>query len=173
MTSLFNRLDEEEAIVRGELTALREKVAQTEERLARLTITRETAALLLGVKEAAKGGTTAGPSASSRGGADPETGGPGNEQPAGATASQEESSGPELEELPLEVARERILTVLAQKGDAVKLKDLCLSIGEKRVETTRSRLKAMVKQGLAVESPVGWFSLAHKTRAVDEEAWAA
>lgn len=48
MTSLFQRLDEEEAIVRGELTALREKIAVTEERLARLTITRETAASLLG-----------------------------------------------------------------------------------------------------------------------------
>ncbi|MFD7663538.1 hypothetical protein [Streptomyces sp. NPDC059788] len=36
MTSLFERLDEEEAIARGELSALRDKVAQTEERLARL-----------------------------------------------------------------------------------------------------------------------------------------
>lgn len=36
--SLFQRLDEEEAIVRGELDALREKVAAGQERLARLTI---------------------------------------------------------------------------------------------------------------------------------------
>ncbi|MGW6915599.1 hypothetical protein ACWGB8_17535 [Kitasatospora sp. NPDC054939] len=48
MVSLFRRLDEEEAIVRGELDALREKLASAEERLARLTITRETALQLLG-----------------------------------------------------------------------------------------------------------------------------
>jgi hypothetical protein len=43
MASLFQRLDEEEAIVRGELDALREKIVVAEERLARLSITRETA----------------------------------------------------------------------------------------------------------------------------------
>ncbi|MDX2406456.1 hypothetical protein NJO91_25465 [Streptomyces microflavus] len=42
MTPLFERLDQEEAFVRGELATLREKVAATEERLAHLTITRET-----------------------------------------------------------------------------------------------------------------------------------
>ncbi|MEY9842794.1 hypothetical protein ABH941_008084 [Streptacidiphilus sp. EB103A] len=35
MASLFQRLDEEEVIVRGELDALREKMAAGEERLAR------------------------------------------------------------------------------------------------------------------------------------------
>ncbi|MEV6425703.1 hypothetical protein [Streptomyces sp. NPDC051662] len=48
MKSLFQRLDEEEAIVRRELSALREKIAVAEERLVRLAITRETAASLLG-----------------------------------------------------------------------------------------------------------------------------
>jgi hypothetical protein len=42
MTSLFERLDQEEAVVRGELAALREKIAVADERLAHLTITRET-----------------------------------------------------------------------------------------------------------------------------------
>ncbi|MER6773956.1 hypothetical protein ABT389_29975 [Streptomyces bacillaris] len=42
MASLFERLDLEEAFVRGELSSLREKIAVAEERLAHLTITRET-----------------------------------------------------------------------------------------------------------------------------------
>lgn len=42
MTSLFDRLEKEEAIVRGELDALREKISVVEERLIRLTITRDT-----------------------------------------------------------------------------------------------------------------------------------
>ncbi|MFG3406626.1 hypothetical protein, partial [Streptomyces sp. NPDC048142] len=50
MTPLFERLDQEEALVRGELAALREKVAVAEERLAHLTITRETL-LSLGAEE--------------------------------------------------------------------------------------------------------------------------
>ncbi|MFF1421153.1 hypothetical protein [Streptomyces sp. NPDC058280] len=50
MTPLFERLDQEEALVRGELDALREKVAATEKRLAHLTITRETL-LSLGAEE--------------------------------------------------------------------------------------------------------------------------
>lgn len=48
MAPLFKRLDQEEVIVRGELAALREKVAVAEERLAHLTITRETLLSLVG-----------------------------------------------------------------------------------------------------------------------------
>jgi hypothetical protein len=42
MTSLFGRLDLEETVARGELNALRQKLTVAEERLAHLTITRET-----------------------------------------------------------------------------------------------------------------------------------
>jgi hypothetical protein len=52
MTSLFERRDAEEAIVRGELAALRDKVAQAEERLAHLSITRETLLSLTGEEHA-------------------------------------------------------------------------------------------------------------------------
>lgn len=55
MTSLFKRLDQEETVVRGELAALRERIAVVEERLAHLTITRETL-LSLAVEEYANQG---------------------------------------------------------------------------------------------------------------------
>ncbi|MGK5637645.1 hypothetical protein ACSNOK_04900 [Streptomyces sp. URMC 126] len=167
MTSLFDRLDREEAIVRGELAALREKVAQAEERLAHLAITRVTLASL-GAAEAED--STDEPSSNAPYGspADGEaeadangSAGDGEAAPAG------EPSGPALEELPLEVARERILALLAQTGRAVKLQDLLPAIGEARVETTRARLKAMVKEGLLVEGPVAWFAL--KPTAAAEE----
>ena len=47
-TPWFERLDEEEAVVRGELASLREKAAVLEERLAHLAITRETLSSLQG-----------------------------------------------------------------------------------------------------------------------------
>lgn len=47
MTPLFKRLDEEVAVTRSELAALREKVAATEHWLARLAITRETVLSLM------------------------------------------------------------------------------------------------------------------------------
>jgi hypothetical protein len=65
MASLFRRLDEEETVVRGELEALREKVTAAEERLERLTVTRETAASLLG-DSAAAGDSVAVPEGDSR-----------------------------------------------------------------------------------------------------------
>ncbi|MCC3778092.1 hypothetical protein [Streptomyces sp. UNOB3_S3] len=158
MTSLFDRLDTEEAIVRGELTVLREKVAQGEERLAHLAITRATLASL-GATGAE--GSTSEPSSSVPGGPASSGAGPGADGPMDDEACDPagESSETELEELPLEVARERILALLAQTGRAVKLQDLVPAIGESRVETTRSRLKALMKKGLIVEDPVAWFAL--------------
>lgn len=55
---LFERLDYEESVVRGELAVLREKTAVLEERLARLAITRETLASLMGD---GRGSTVGGP----------------------------------------------------------------------------------------------------------------
>ncbi|MFF2194555.1 hypothetical protein [Streptomyces sp. NPDC058157] len=57
MTSLFERLDTEEAIMREELSVLREKVAAAEERLVHLTITRETLRSLTGEDHAGDGST--------------------------------------------------------------------------------------------------------------------
>ncbi|GHF46188.1 hypothetical protein [Streptomyces morookaense] len=166
MTSLFGLLDEEETAARGELTGLREKMAalsekvlQVEERLAHLAITRATLASLGATgAEGSASDPRPGPSDGSPTG--DETGhdasGPGSDEAAG---SADEDSGSAPQELSLEVARERILALLAQRGRSVKLQHLVSAIGEKRVETTRSRLKAMAKQGLVVEDPVAWFAL--------------
>ncbi|MEU7159193.1 hypothetical protein AB0A98_22555 [Streptomyces chrestomyceticus] len=164
MTSLFERLDEEEAIARGELSALRDKVAQTEERLARLAITRDTLAGLVGFEanadrnEARASGPTDGEEGAAGAGA------PKADGPKGA------AEGQELEELPLAVAQERALALLAQAGRAVNLKDIVPAIGEKRMETTRSRLKAMVKRGLLAEEPTAWFRIATADAEKEEAA---
>ncbi|MEV4504957.1 hypothetical protein [Streptomyces klenkii] len=166
MTSLFGRLNEEEIIVRGELVTLREKMAalsekvlQAEERLTHLEITRATLASLGATgTEGSAGEPPSGSSDGSPAGNETGhgTGGPERDEAAGPA---DETSGSVPQALPLEVARERILALLAQTGRAVKLQDLLPAIGEKRVETTRGRLKALVKEGLLVEGPVAWFAL--------------
>jgi hypothetical protein len=185
MSSLFQRLDEEEAIVRGELDALREKVAAGEERLARLSITRETARQLLGEEEervlpaavlpaasasqaevpaaefitleaklAALQSTLAAPAAPAA--------------PAGAAAAL---PGPQRVEWA--VGMERIVAVLATSGRSMRTRQIAAAIGEDvsqvtRVETTRSRLKRLVKQGKVVERKPGYFRIAPAARAGEE-----
>ncbi|MFG3001378.1 hypothetical protein [Streptomyces sp. NPDC048340] len=176
MTSLFERLDTEEAIVRGELSSLREKIATAEERLAHLTITRETLRSLTGEDHAA--GDNAEPQPQDQNPA-------GRENPASASASEVRpddgadpggkpaSSGP----LEWEVARERILVLLAGAGRAMKVQDITAAIGEdtsstlngRRVETTRSRLKRLAKEGRVVEGPIAWFAIAPVAGGIREE----
>ncbi|MFC1415240.1 hypothetical protein [Streptacidiphilus cavernicola] len=144
-TPWFERLDEEEAVVRGELAALREKAAALEERLAHLAITRETLASLQG---RGRGRIISGPVPSAR-------------FPGPAVVSEAEppaSSGP----LDLEVAREGILVLLAGANRAMKVQDIGDAIGEQadRVETTRARLKKLAKEGLVVEVSPAWFAIA-------------
>lgn len=55
--------------------------------------------------------------------------------------------------------------LLAGAGRAVKVQDITAAIGEdvsqgRRVETTRSRLKALVREGRVVEGPTAWFAIA-------------
>ncbi|MFK4270448.1 hypothetical protein [Streptomyces milbemycinicus] len=159
MTPLFKRLDEEEAVARGELAALREKVAATEQWLARLAITRETALSLISESphddEARK--PPAGGSAGVR-----QSAGDGAVGGGAQSAEASQRPGP----VDLETARERMLVLLAGAGRAMKVQDIAAAIGEdtsnaRRVETTRSRLKKLVKEGRAVEGPTAWFSIAH------------
>jgi hypothetical protein len=167
MTSLFDRLDAEEAIVRGELAALREKVAQAEERLAHLSITRETLLSLTREEHVVDDRGEAGPQEQDPVGAGsaPQAGAP-KGRPAGASVPDEAptSSG----RLGWDVARERMLVLLAGAGRAMKVQDIAAAIGEdvtdtskgRRVETTRSRLKTLVKEGQVVEGPTAWFAIA-------------
>ncbi|WP_329176862.1 hypothetical protein [Streptomyces sp. NBC_01477] len=167
MTSLFDRLDVEEAIVRGELAALRDKVAQAEERLAHLSITRETLLSLTGEEHVIDGRGEAGPQEHDPVGAGstPQAGAL-KGRPAGASGPDE--APPSSGRLGWEVARERMLVLLAGAGRAMKVQDIAAAIGEdvtdtskgRRVETTRSRLKTLVKEGQVVEGPTAWFAIA-------------
>lgn len=152
----FERLDYEESVVRGELAALREKSAVLEERLARLAITRDTLASLM---DNGRGGTVGGPVR-----AIPEApsvlGPASGASPAGGELSV--PPGP----LDLEVARERILVLLAGANQALKVQDIGDAIGEHpdRVETTRSRLKKLTKEGLVTEVSPAWFAITPAAR---------
>ncbi|MFJ7592053.1 hypothetical protein ACIQZO_32765 [Streptomyces sp. NPDC097617] len=170
MTSLFERLDTEEAIVRGELSTLREKIATAEERLAHLTITRETLRSLTGHADTADDSDEPQPQ---------EQGSAGGEDPVDASASEAppddvaDPGGPPVSSGPLAlaVARERMLVLLAGAGRAMKAQDIAAAIGEdvsdtsngRRTETTRSRLKALVREGRVVEDPTAWFAIAPTT----------
>ncbi|MET8057513.1 hypothetical protein [Streptomyces microflavus] len=164
MTPLFQRLDQEEAVVRGELAGLRERVVVAEERLAHLTITRETLLSLGGedcvnqddvTQQAAEGDPT-----------EPVPNGPAPDpEPADTEVptSGPASAGP----LEWEVAQERMLVLLAGAGRAMKVQDITAAIGEdvsatskgRRVETTRSRLKRLVREGRVTEGPTAWFTI--------------
>ncbi|MEU8521127.1 hypothetical protein [Streptomyces sp. NPDC048577] len=166
MTSLFERLDQEEAVVRGELAALCKKIAVAEERLAHLTITRETLLSLADEEYANQDDdvTQEPPEAPAD---EPVSNGPASDdQPddVEVPSSAATSAGP----LEWEEARERMLVLLAGAGRAMKVQDIAAAIGEdvsdtskgRRVETTRSRLKRLVKEGRVVEGPTAWFAIA-------------
>lgn len=157
MPPLFERLDKEESVVRGELAALREKVAGLEERLVHLTITRETLLSLTGDGRGSLVGEPAPPPpAPQPPGQVPDSG---VLSGAGIRDAHEPSvsSGP----LDLELARERILVLLAGANQAMKVQDIGDAIGEHpdRVETTRSRLKKLAKERLVAEVSPAWFAI--------------
>lgn len=189
MASLFQRLDEEEAIVRGELDALREKMAAGEERLARLTITRETARQLLGDDHEHSGPTPAAPAAAGGSGTAEQV--PvdqfaqleaklaaleplfADRPPAAAPTTAARSALPGPGRVEWAVGMERIVAVLATSGRVMRTREIAAAIGEDaslptRVETTRSRLKRLVKQGKVVERKPGYFRIAPAARVVGE-----
>lgn len=161
MPPFFERLDSEESVVRGELAALREKVAGLEERLAHLTITRETLRSLMGDE---RGGRTAeAPPQPSDRVTDPSVS-PGTVPTASEGAATE---GP----LDLELARERILVLLTGANQALKVQDIGEAIGEhpERVETTRARLKRLAREELVTEVSPAWFAITPTARQTHEE----
>ncbi|MFE7465170.1 hypothetical protein ACFU6R_13875 [Streptomyces sp. NPDC057499] len=172
MASLFERLDLEEAVVRGELSALsgelealHGRIAAAEGRLADLVITRKTVVSLGGSEYAAHDAEGCQPDAGDTNEPDPDHGPCASPPRADGTAAGEsEPAGP----LEREVTRERALVLLAGAGRPMYAKDIAAAIGEdvsdtskgRRVETTRSRLKALVREGRLVEGPTAWFAIA-------------
>jgi hypothetical protein len=154
VASLLRRLDEEEAVVRGELDTLREKLAEAEGRLDRLDVSREVLRSLAGTAPGREG-SASGPD------------GPG--QRSAGNAAGDGSGGRQQSWPPgpveWEQGRERMLVLLAGAGQAMKVRDIAAAIGEdvsqvRRVETTRSRLKRLLQEERVVEGPVGWFAIA-------------
>ncbi|WP_329615707.1 hypothetical protein OG244_23690 [Streptomyces brevispora] len=161
MTSLFDRLDEEEALIRGELDALRQQIATAEERLARLTITRDTLRSL--APDAAD--HNASPSAPKDRPLFSESSRDGDkaDRPVGDEPEQHETLHTPL---PLETARQRMLALLEKTGQPMQMGDINTGIGEhsSRTETNRSRLKRLVSERMVIEHPVGWFAIVPAAR---------
>lgn len=117
MTSLFKRLDLEEAVLRSESGALWEKLTAVDERLARLVITRETLVSLVGTDYVEQDREADQPTddGTARRGPDrgPRDSPPGNPE---TPISEPTSTGP----LAREVTRERALVLLAGAGRATE-----------------------------------------------------
>ncbi|MFE1249551.1 hypothetical protein [Streptomyces sp. NPDC058741] len=163
MASYFERLDREESAVRDQLSGLHEdreqihkQIGEAEDRLRRLAITRETLNSLP-------------PDTDPPGG----TGAPEGESAAPSAPMPEEVHVPPASEaapgsagpLEWEEGRQRMLSLLATAGQAMKAREIAMAIGEDvstpaRVETTRGRLKRLAEEGHVVEDPVGWFAIA-------------
>ncbi|MFE0604104.1 hypothetical protein ACFW2T_19635 [Streptomyces sp. NPDC058892] len=172
MASLFERLDLEETAVRselsvlgGELAALHGRIAALEGRLADLVITRKTVVSLGGSEYVAHDAEDGQPDADT--GSEPD---PDHSPHVPPPRADETTAGGYVPAGPLEreVTRERALVLLAGAGRAMHVKDITSAIGEdvsatsngRRVETTRSRLKALVKEGRLVHGPTAWFAIA-------------
>lgn len=150
MTSLFERLGEEELNVRQELDELRAEITTVEEHFIRLTITRDT--LLSLVDDTQQGANAAAPD------------GPGRSDGEEPQCAAAEAAGPPPPSGPLDLdeGRKRMLALLERAGEPLQVKDITAAIGEgsSRVETTRSRLKKLAKESRVVEGPTGWFAIA-------------
>ncbi|MFJ8437166.1 hypothetical protein ACIQ9P_38330 [Kitasatospora sp. NPDC094019] len=179
MASLLQRLDEEEAIVRGELDVLRAELAVAEERLIRLAITRETALQLLGGPEPDAGTVSApaqapatperawdpaAPAASAHGGQEAQSSAPASGFTPMASTRHPSQPTAEAQRLDWAEGLERILSLLATSGRAMRAREITAAIGEEvspaRIETTRGRCKSLVKEGKAVEVEPGCFRIA-------------
>lgn len=156
MASLFERLDGEAASVRQRIEDLRGQLTAAEERLVRLTITRETLATL------------------------PEEPGfaPAAGVSVGATAASTVLDVPLIGPLPpavsapahsaepqkLNPVNEQVVVMMVSAGRPMRAKEVAAAMGEpdehRRVETVRARLKRLVETGWLAEIDKGVFAIA-------------
>lgn len=157
MASLFERLDGEAASVRQRIEDLRGQLTAAEERLVRLTITRETLATLpeepdpapvFGVGPMAPAVTGPGPSALQAGPSPPAV-------PAPPRV---------LEPRELNPVNEQVVVMMVSAGRPMRAKEVAAAMGEpdehRRVERVRTRLKRLVEAGWLAEIDKGVFSIA-------------
>ncbi|MGP3979038.1 hypothetical protein ACTWQF_34525 [Streptomyces sp. 8N114] len=154
MGPVLDRLRERESAIHGDLARLhdelemtRKKIADTEEQLRRIQVTRETLMELggdeVGFEEATVDEPTdsdaAAPAASSEAGTGQVRGTGAADGRAASGRTLERAKGP----FDLQEGRQRILSVLATCGPAMKAREVAEAIGEDvstpaRVETTRA-----------------------------------
>lgn len=101
--------------------------------------------------------------------------GTGGEEGAAPEDAQSAQASQAPAPMDLETARERMLVLLAGAGRAMKVQDIAAAIGEdtsnaRRVETTRSRLKKLVKEGQVAEGLTAWFAIARADSKRGEES---
>ncbi|WP_371598281.1 hypothetical protein [Streptomyces sp. NBC_00564] len=158
----------EEAAVRATVASLHEdlgtihqKIAEAEERLRDLAVTQRTLDSLPpddaeepGESDTPTGGS--GDQEAGEQGPDPNAA----QDPESAFRTSTAASGP----LGLEEGRRRVLSVLATSGRGMKAREIAEAIGEDvstaaRIETTRGRLKGLIREGLVVEDSESLFSI--------------
>ncbi|MFE2974339.1 hypothetical protein [Streptomyces sp. NPDC059258] len=167
MSSYLQRVDREVATTRNKVSAWREEIERIhqqikggEERLRHLEITRQT---LKWLPEDETASETQAPPTSAAADSETRQDDHGSTRPpvtirAGTLFEPGKPTG-------LEEGRRRILVVLATAGRALRARDVAAAIGEdistpSRVETTRARLKRLVRSGQVVEGPIGSFAIA-------------
>jgi hypothetical protein len=158
MASLFERLDGEAAAVRQRIEDLRGQLTAAEERLVRLTITRETLATLPeepGSAPAADAGVSAVAVTAGTGQSVPSTG---PSPPAVSTPAH--SAEPQK----LNPVNEQVVVMMVSAGRPMRAKEVAAAMGEpdehRRVETVRARLKRLVETGWLAEIDKGVFAIA-------------
>jgi hypothetical protein len=155
---LFERLEQEEAAERerleslqAQVESLRAQVKGAEERLARLTITRETALALQPTNQTRLG----------------DGGGRGDDQAPDPPKTNGNSPAPTAtaeKRRPLSGTNQQVVVLLAEAGRPMRAKEISLAVGDSdqhgRVEGMRTRLKRLVSGGWLAEQNPGQFSIA-------------
>jgi hypothetical protein len=155
---LFERLQQEEAAERERLESLQAQVESlraqmkgAEERLAQLTITRETALALQPDRQTRLG----------------DGGARGSDQAPAPPATNGNSPAPTVtpaKRRPLSGTNQQVVVLLAEAGRPMRAKEVALAVGDSdqhgRVEGMRTRLKRLVSGGWLTEQSPGQFSIA-------------
>ncbi|MFE1957399.1 hypothetical protein [Streptomyces sp. NPDC059479] len=166
---LFQRLDAEEHAGRELVSRLRAEIAEAEERLAALAITRRTATQLLeGVPQ--EHATESGPPAKNGSGASPR---PSMDDASETTRLHEESSlgkqQPSMSSSPLTGLNQKVVTLVASADRPMSPKDVVTPLVDKsaprqEIERMRHRLNRLVNKGYLKQVGPGLYTGAEVDR---------
>ena len=160
---LFQRLDAEEHAARELASRLRAEIAEVEERLAALAITRRTAAQLL-EEVPPEQATESGPPPKNGGGTSPQ---PSMDDASETTRLHEESSlgkqQPPMPSGPLTELNRKIVTLVASADRPMSPKDVVIPLVDKgaprtEIERMRHRLNRLVTKGYLQQVGPGLYA---------------